>query len=181
MRSLLGFLIFGFLFVSCQMEPETPIVRPQKFDQKAYVQQLKKERDSLKLVQKEIEIPPESTNTVQTSDPIEFAETTDTVQVEILYGKAKVDTLKVPRQKMIFVLDSDTANELKLKISPQDSTANLEISEIIDPKGISVKPSKTEIDLPINEKGLYKIIVSENPTRGKDWGGRFLFEVKLGW
>ena len=39
MRSAIFFVI-SIILVSCEMKPQTPIVRPQEFDQKKYIESL---------------------------------------------------------------------------------------------------------------------------------------------
>ncbi len=184
MRWTTGVLIFGILTISCKLEPKTTIVKPQKFDKKEYGVQLKKERDSLSHPKK-INLKNTKTKTdslkKSTSETIQFTEKTDTIRLKIVYGKAKIDTVKLPRQKLVFVVDSDTASKLKLKLTSQDSTSNVRISQIIDSKENSDGPFGREIDFPVKEKGIQKIIVSENQMQGNPWGGRFSLEVKLGW
>ena len=184
MRWTTGILIFGILTVSCKMEPKTTMVKPQKFDKKEYAVQLKKERDSLSQPKKINSTNAKTkTDTLKksTSQPIQFTEKTDTIRLKIVYGKAKMDTVKLPRQKLVFVVDSDTASKLKLKLTSQDSTSNVRISQIIDSKGNSDGPFGKEIEFPVREKGIQKIIVSENQMQGDPWGGRITLDVKLGW
>ncbi len=184
MRWGLVLLIFGILTVSCKMEPKTTIVKPQKFDKKEYAVQLKKERDNLNQPKKfNSKNAKSKTDTLKTStsQPIEFTEKTDTIRLKIVYGKAKMDTVKLPRQKLIFLIDSDTASKIKLKITAQDSAANVRISQIVDSKDNSDGPFGHEIEFPVREKGIQKIIVSENQMQGDPWGGRITLEVKLGW
>lgn len=184
MRWTMVLLILGILMVSCKMEPKTTVVKPQKFDKKEYAVQLKKERDCL-IQPKKINSKNAKTQTDSlkkaTSQPIQFTEKTDTIHVKIVYGKAKIDTVKLPRQKLVFVLNSDTASKLNLKITSQDSTANLRISQIIDSKGNTDGPFGREVEFPIMEKGIQKILVSENQMQGDPWGGRITLDVKLGW
>jgi len=168
------------VFVSCKKESGTPVVKPQKFDKVAYADSLKTERE--KPVTKIKTNPaPQKDSILSINEPAEFHDKTDTVYVKIHYGKAKTDTVKAPQQKMVFVLDSDTANQLNLKISTQDTLANLRISQIIDSKGNSDGPFGSEAQYKILEKGIHKIIVSESQMAGEPWGGNFSFEVTLGW
>ncbi len=186
MRMGVGLLVLFLLFISCKkLESNTPLVKPTGFDQKAYAEILKKQRDSMETIspKKQTSIKTSSPDSITKTEPqkLTFSEKTDTVQVKIVYGKAKLDTAKLPRQKMVFVLDTDTAKKIKLKISAQDSTANLRITQIIDPKGVSDGPFGREVEFPIVQKGKHQIIISENQMQGEPWGGRFIFEAQLGW
>src|SRR5690606_9402348 len=109
----------------------------------------------------------------------DFTAKTDTVLVKMAYGKAKMDTLKLPKQKIVFLLDTDTAQKVNLKISTQDSTANLRITQIIDSNGVSEGPFGREVEFSIIQKGQHTIIISENQMQGDAWGGRFIFEAQL--
>jgi len=180
MRCYLFLILCAFTFVSCKNESSTPVVKPQKFDKAAYADSLKNERKKSVSKIKKDSIPQKDSiiSKIQSS---EFFNKTDTVLVKIHYGKAKIDTLKQPGQRMVFVFDSDTANKFNLKISTQDTLANLRISQIIDSKGNSDGPFGHEAEYKILEKGIHRIIVSESQMAGEPWGGRFTFEVKLGW
>jgi hypothetical protein len=168
------FLLLNF---SCKNTPETPVAKPQDFDRKAY-------SDSLKIIENQtikkdslVEIKPGSlaNQTENTS------EKTDTIFFKIHNGKVKIDTVKKPKQRVVFQFDSDTANGFSAKISTRDSVANLRISQIIDSKGNSDGPFGREIDYKILEKGIHQIIVSESQMAGEPWGGKFTFELKLNW
>jgi|SRR5690606_6590349 len=185
MRIAVGFLVFIFLIISCEkIESKTPLVKPTEFDQKTYAENLKKQRDSLKTISSKKQTPKKTSSSDSTKvqpKKMVFKEKTDTVHVKIVYGKAKMDTVKLPLQKIVFVLDTDTANKLKIKITSKDSLANLRITQIIDSKGVSDGPFGKEIEFPIIQKGKHQILISENQMQGEPWGGRFTFEAQLGW
>lgn len=166
------------------MEPKTPSVKPTKFDQKAYASQIKIERDSIENLNKKLNPAKnsvaDSTKTIVQNQP-EFKITTDTIPVKIIYGKAKIDTVKTAGQRLVFVLNSDTANKLSLKITTKDTIANLRINQIIDSKNNSDGPFGRELEYVIKEKGIQKIIISESQMAGKPWAGAFTLEVQLKW
>lgn len=176
----LSFFLFVFLLVSCHLKPDTPIAKPQEFDSKQYADSLKFERSKHKKPKKDT-TKGAPTDSLKTPTKKSYPETTDTIQLKIVSGKVKMDTVKNPRQRLVFVLNSDTANKLNIKITPKDSTANIRISQIIDSKGNSDGPFGQEIIHPIGEKGTHYILVSENQMQGEPWGGRFQLELKLGW
>ena len=145
---------------------------------------MKIERDSLASTNQQLSadtIKPISDSTQVSTKSIKFTETTDTIHLKITYGKAKMDTVKLPRQKLVFVLNSDTAKKIQLKITPQDTLANLRISQIFDSKGNSDGPFGREVVFPVAEKGEHFVIVSESQMQGDPWGGRFSLEAKLLW
>lgn len=177
----LSFILLCLVSISCNLKPETPVAKPQKFDAKLYADSLKLERAKT-VVKKDSLVKPQSDSLNKKSVPVvAYNETTDTIHVKIVYGKAKIDTVKSPGQRLIFVLNADTANKLNLKITPKDSLANLRITQIQDSKGNSDGPFGKEIQFETKEKGVHQIHISENQMQGNPWGGRFTFEVKLGW
>lgn len=180
MRLCLSFICCVLVLVSCKKEPGAPVAKPQKFDHAAYTDSLKYERGKSASNNK-IDSTPKSDSIYLKKKPAEFHDRTDTIFVKIQNGKVKIDTVKLPRQRMVFILDSDTANKLNLKVSPQDTLANLRISQIVDSKGNSDGPFGREVQYKILEKGLHEVIVSESQMAGEPWGGRFTFEVTLGW
>lgn len=190
MRLLSGILIFVFLFASCHKEPEIPISKPVQFDKKEYAQDLISERINNKPEQpvRKTSKKSKQTEVVKKENPQKITEQkefiqppADTVKLQIMWAKAKSDTSKLARQKTVFEFDSSTATGLLLKVTPADSTANLRISQIIDPTGKSDGPFGREIDYPITEKGIYKVIVSESLMQGDPYSGKFEFDVKLLW
>jgi len=169
------FLIFVWA-VSCKNPPDTPIAKPQEFDIGTYKDSLKSSRRDLA---KGDSIPPKSDSASTVKK--EFVSGTDTIKVDIRNGKAVIDTLKSPGQKLVFVFDSDTSNRFLVKIDAKDSTANLRISQIIDAKGNADGPFGQELSYSVLEKGMHRAIISENQMAGDPWGGRFRFAIKLLW
>lgn len=174
------------MMVSCHTKQDVPVVKPVKFDHKDYLENLIKSRDSLKENQQIVKNQntsikaqvPKQDSLISNSQP---EPPTDTLKLQIVYGKAKVDTLKLARQKMVFEFDVGTATYFDLKVIPADSLANLRITQIFDADGNADGPFGQEIKYPVNKKGIYKVLVSESLMNGESYSGRFLFEVKLGW
>lgn len=152
---------------------------PQEFDHAAYTDSLKKERK--KAVGDKKKIAPEAKPDSIKNNLAASYDNADTLLVKIRNGKAKIDTAKLPGQRIVFVLDSDTAHKLNLKITTKDTVANLRISQIIDSKENSDGPFGREVQYKVLEKGLHKIIVAESQMAGDPWGGKFTFEVNLKW
>lgn len=180
LAKLFSIFILG-LMVSCEMKPATPLIKPTAFDSKAYVDSLKYERSrsTFKSTPKKTQTQTDPLDSASQKSPVKV--TTDTIQVKIQNGKAKIDTAKVPGQRLVFVLDTDTANKLSLKLESPDSLANLRIAQILDSKGNSDGPFGRNYVYPIQEKGQHQIIVSESQMQGEPWGGKFSIEIKLGW
>lgn len=167
------------------MEPQTPIVKPQTFDKKKYI-------ESLNSIQT-IENKSASENKDKQSDSILFneniiekqiitADTSDTIYVDINYGRAKIISNKKSNQSLIFVFDSDTAKKMDIQLSTIDSLNSLLISEITDNGSNSVYPlSKNIDDFIITNKGIHQIKIESVNTENESWSGDFTFEVKLKW
>lgn len=181
---VLSLIFLGLIFTGCNLETKTPVAKPTQFDKEIYSKQIKAGRDSIDNLKKNLN-PTKKTVTDSTKNSVQnqpkFKITTDTIQVKITSGKAKIDTAKTAEQRLVFVLNSDTANKLALKITPIDTIANIRINQIIDSKNNSDGPFGRELEYIIKEKGVHKIIVSESQMAGEAWAGKFTFEVKLKW
>lgn len=188
MRSVLASLIILLCFISCEVKSKTPTAKPQDFDHKVYTEELKKAPKPIekkkpiakaeKTEEVETEIEP---NIPEKKNPIQISSKADTIHFSIHYGKAKIDTIKTAGRQIVFVFDADTASKMNLKITPIDSLANFRISQIIDSEGNSDGPFGREIQYPIEGRGVQKVRVGESLMQGDAWGGRFTFEVSLGW
>lgn len=165
------------ILMGCNLQPDTPVVKPTEFDKITYHKQIKQERDSVRKLRK---VPQKKGKTAVNPqiNPTPIKVRTDTIPVTIRNGKARVDTLG---QRLIFVFDSDTANKFSVKISTTDTISRLRINQIIDPKNYSEGPFGSETEYLIREKGLHKIIISEEIKNTNPRNASFIFEVKLGW
>lgn len=170
------------LLVSCDLEPDTPIVKPAEFDKYTYNRQIRMERDSLTKQKRSSQKKTTEKSDTARAVPIASPETPpDTIPLKIVYGKAKIDTLMASGKNFVFVFDSDTANKLYLKVSASDTVSDPEIKQIRGPGNSSEGPFGTETIYHIREKGLHQVTVSEKQTSGKPRQEPFSFEVKLGW
>lgn len=193
MRLSILIFLFSFLLICCRSEPSVPVSKPVKFSKKEYAQNIIKARDSMRNVGFGSANPanqhPKSQNKEIKRDSLVKAvspdltpePSPDTIRLKIAYGKSVIDTSKLAKQKVIFEFNSDSSNFLNLKVTPADSTANLRISQIIAPNGNSDGPFGNEIKYPITEKGVYRVLVSEDLMNGEPYSGKFNFQVKLGW
>lgn len=175
MRFLILVFSLFLAIISCKMEPKTLTVKPKKFDKKEYQSQLKSEDNSPKNKLDSLEI--------QDSKPTNqnFEENSDTIRLTISKGLAKTDAVKKERQKIIFEFDSNTANRMRLKVIPTDSSANIRVSQIMDAENNSDGPFGREVEYRIQKKGKQKVVVSESLMQGEPWAGEFTFEVRLLW
>lgn len=179
MRFLILVFSLSLALFSCKMEPNTVTVSPKKFDKKEYDNQLKSQNEKVTSLT--------SVDSTKSNDSIlstqneNQPEITDTIHLKIAHGKSKIDTAKSARQKIVFKFDSNTARKMKLKIIPVDSSANIRISQIIDPDNNSDGPFGREVEFEILKKGKQKVVVSESLMQGEPFAGKFTFEVKLLW
>ena len=195
MRFRILFILFLLLIFSCQQQSEIPVSKPQKFNQKEYAQYLTAARDSIEKNLKINKTQTQKTQSKQSQNDTDKQEIpkepvvkkpvarpmADTVKFVIDYGKSKIDTSKLALQEVVFEFDSDYATRLILKVIPEDSLANLGISQIISPSGKTGGPFGREVEYPIDEKGIYKVSVSEDLTDERPYSGRFLFDLRLSW
>lgn len=162
------------------MNSDTPKIKPTKFDKQAYHQQLLQARKpSQQKTKKNTQSTNNQKDTIQKVSSIPI--TVDTILTKFTYGKIKMDTAKTQRQKLVFLINTDTANKLDLKLSTTDTLANLRITQIIDSQGNSDGPFGRETLYEIKTKGIHKIIVSESQMNGEPWAGKFTFQAQLKW
>lgn len=180
MRSVVLLSIFASMFISCQMEPKTPVAQPQDFDHKAYADNLKNNKRNL-------------SSNLQTEESLvdtsEFAVPekqlpslpADTIFLKAIYGVARIDTAKLANQKLVFVLNTDTARHLEINLSTQDSLAPLQIDQIIDENGNASGSFEKSVRFPIEKQGIHRIILDASSTQNDRWEGSFQLEAKLIW
>lgn len=168
--------------VSCEMESNTPIVRPQTFDQKKYIETLNpKPSENISHTVEKTNRDSIQTETIDTQNLLS-SEISDTVYVDINYGQAEVKTVKRSNRPIVFVFDSDTANKLDIEISSIDSLNNLVVSQISDKHHHSIRPMTKKIeDFSIESMGIHKVKVEQINTQGKFWKGEFTFKINLKW
>lgn len=169
-------IVFSLIFWGCKLQPETPVVKPIEFDKVAYQKEIK-ELDSIRKIKN---APQKKVNKIVNSQimPALTKLRTDTVQVKIQNGKARIDTIG---QRLVFVFNSDTANKFSVKVSTTDTISRLRIDQIINSKNHSEGPFGLETDYLIKEKGLHKVIISEESNNTNSHDVSVSFEVKLGW
>lgn len=165
------------------MEPKTPVVASEDFDKVGYALDLKKEREPKELKEIPVENQVIQSDTMHSPKApiVSFSETTDTISLKVAYGKVKMDTAKLPKQKIVFLLDSDSAHKIRVKLNTEDSLSNLRISQILDSHGNSEGPFGREAEFRVLERGIHSIVVSENQMQGDVWGGKFSIEANLIW
>lgn len=144
------------------MEPKTPLATAQEFDHNAYTTQLKKIKSPSKTDNLPETIKPDS---AQYLDQNQLETTTDTLLVTFNYGQAKVDVEKTPQQKLVFLLHSDTARQLDLEISSNDSLSHLKIDQIIDPENQVFGPFDAKTKFIVDKKGMHQIILNPTPSK----------------
>lgn len=190
------FIIFtlAFFFYSCENK-STPTIYPSKIGvDSAYQtlalknQKFKEEKIPQKKVVKTKNTslktkPLVNQSTATVSDKIvPFSKDNTTQNLVISYAKANTEVTKTANQTNTFTFDSDSAKKVWIKISSQDSTANIRINHIKGP-GDTIKggPFGKETIFNIPVRGIYQFSISEKPTNKNSYTGKYKVELKLLW
>ncbi|GGE94636.1 hypothetical protein SAMN05443634_101226 [Chishuiella changwenlii] len=189
------FIIFtlALFFYSCENK-STPTIYPSKIGVDSAYQTLALKNKKIKeekIPQKKIlktkvaslKKPSTSTSAVTTSDRIiPFSKDNTTQNLVISYAKANAEVTKIAKQTNTFTFDSDSAKKVWIKISAQDSTANIRINHIKGP-GDTIKggPFGKETIFNLPARGIYQFSVSEKPTNKNPYAGKYKVELKLLW
>ncbi|MGV0829211.1 hypothetical protein ACTS9C_10130 [Empedobacter brevis] len=189
--TFIAFITF-LTFYSCE-DKSTPTIYPSKIgvdsaykslvkkDQPITEDVMKEERKTINSTKKDIKKAPQ--NVVSNSDKIVPLSANNTTEnLEVSYAKAKSEPVKVAGQTNTFTFNADSAKKVWLKISAEDSTANIRINHIKGPAD-SIKGGpfgkETIFDLPA--RGMYQFSISEKPTNPKPYTGKYKVELKLLW
>ncbi|QHC84032.1 hypothetical protein AS589_04090 [Empedobacter brevis] len=189
--TFIAFITF-LTFYSCE-DKSTPIIYPSKIgvdsaykslvkkDQPITEDVMKEERKTINSTKKDIKKVPQKV--VSNSDKIVPLSANNTTEnLEVSYAKAKSEPVKVAGQTNTFTFNADSAKKVWLKISAEDSTANIRINHIKGPAD-SIKGGpfgkETIFDLPA--RGMYQFSISEKPTNPKPYAGKYKVELKLLW
>lgn len=113
-------------------------------------------------------------------------------QVKTDFTKETVITIRFPKDstsvtvtgrldginKRVTVLIPVTkGNELNASLVPEDSVANIRISQVFMPGGKADGPFGRSLSRKITEEGNYKIVIAENLMQGDEWKGKFALKV----
>ena len=120
---------------------------------------------------------------ISSVDKIVPLSTNNTIQnLEINYAKAKAEPTKVAGQTNTFTFNADSAKKVWIKISAQDSLANIRINHIKGPvDSIKGGPFGKETIFELPARGVYQFSISEKPTNKKPYAGKYKVELKLLW
>ena len=120
---------------------------------------------------------------ISSVDKIIPLSTNNTIQnLEISYAKAKAEPTKVAGQTNTFTFNADSAKKVWIKISAQDSLANIRINHIKGPvDSIKGGPFGKETIFELPARGVYQFSISEKPTNKKPYAGKYKVELKLLW
>ena len=89
---------------------------------------------------------------------------------------------KIAGQTNTFTFNADSAKKVWIKISAQDSTANIRINHIKGPvDSIKGGPFGKETIFELPARGVYQFSISEKPTNSKPYAGKYKVELKLLW
>lgn len=180
-------------FTSCE-DKSTPTIYPSKVGvDSAYKDLIKKDKPTTEEVMKEEVVKTTSSQQKITKKPqqkivsntdkiIPLSANNTTENLEVSYAKAKAEPTKIEGQTNTFTFNADSAKKVWIKISAQDSTANIRINHIKGPAD-SIKGGpfgkETIFELPV--RGVYQFSISEKPTNPKPYVGKYKVELKLLW
>lgn len=190
-RIFIAFIILITLF-SCENK-STPTIYPSKIGvDPAYADLVKKDKpiESIDLSEKKLKnkkvVKVSKTNTVKPVENIDkiialsVDNTTDVLIVS--YGKASKEITKNAAQTNTFTFNSDSAKKVWIKISAQDTLANIRINEVKGPiDSIHGGPFGKETIFVLPSRGVYQFSISEKPTNPKPYAGKYKVELKLLW
>lgn len=187
-------LVLVLVFFNCENK-STPTIYPSKIGvdsayqtlalktekiEKESVEIKKKTKDSTSSLKKQT-----PTITVKTSNIdkiVPFSKDNTTQNLIISYAKATVEVQKNTKQTNTFTFNSDSAKKVWIKLSAQDSTANIRINHIKGPvDSIKGGPFGKETIFNLPARGEYQFSVSEKPTNNKPYSGKYKVQVKLLW
>ena len=180
-------------FYNCQ-DKSTPTIYPSKIGvDSAYADLVKKDKPVQEDVMKE-EVVRTATpqKKVAKKSPVKINSKTDkivpfstnntTENLVVSYAKAKTELTKLAGQTNTFTFNADSAKKVWIKISAQDSTANIRINHIKGPvDSIKGGPFGKETIFDLPARGVYQFSISEKPTNAKPYAGKYKVELKLLW
>lgn len=181
-------------FYGCQ-DKSTPTIYPSKIGvDSAYADLIKKDKpvenseNVMKEEQKVVTTKKVVANkpqqkVISSVDKIVPLSTNNTIQnLEISYAKAKAEPTKVAGQTNTFTFNADSAKKVWIKISAQDSLANIRINHIKGPvDSIKGGPFGKETIFELPARGVYQFSISEKPTDKTPYAGKYKVELKLLW
>ena len=179
-------------FYSCE-DKSTPTIYPSKIGvDSAYKDLIKKDKPVQEDVMKEEVVRNNPTKKVVNKPQQKVTSTTDkiiplsanntTENLEISYAKAKAEPTKLAGQTNTFTFNADSAKKVWIKISAQDSLANIRINHIKGPvDSIKGGPFGKETIFELPARGVYQFSISEKPTNKTPYAGKYKVELKLLW
>ncbi len=78
-----------------------------------------------------------------------------------------------------FNFDVTTQTKAFIKIITENPTANIRINQIIYPDQKSDGPFGKDVELPLYQGGMYKIVIDESLMQGNPFNGNFKIEIEL--
>lgn len=84
-----------------------------------------------------------------------------------------------PGDKPSISFQVDTGGLLSLKLQPMDSSGNVRINQIKMPDGKLDGPFGMSAEYPLQQKGLYTVIVGQNMMAGDPWTGYWVMTIAV--
>lgn len=179
-------------FYSCE-DKSTPTIYPSKIGvDSAYKSLVKKDKPITEDIMKEEVNTVRSIKKVVKNAPQKITSNTDKIvplsanntieNLKISYAKANAEPTKIAGQTNTFTFNADSAKKVWIKVSAQDSTANIRINHIKGPvDSIKGGPFGKETIFDLPARGDYQFSISEQPTNSKPYAGKYKVELKLLW
>lgn len=179
-------------FYSCE-DKSTPTIYPSKIGvDSAYKSLVKKDKPITEYIMKEEVNTVRSIKKVVKNAPQKVTSNTDKIvplsanntieNLKISYAKANAEPTKIAGQTNTFTFNADSAKKVWIKVSAQDSTANIRINHIKGPvDSIKGGPFGKETIFDLPARGDYQFSISEQPTNSKPYAGKYKVELKLLW
>lgn len=192
--TFIAFILVLFFF-NCENK-STPTIYPSKIGVDSAYQELalkaKKKKKETTIQEKKTQQNPISstkqavnkhtTQNVTLDKIIPFSKDNTTQNLVINYAKANAEITKTAGQTNTFTFDADSAKKVWIKVSAQDSTANIRINHIKGPAdSIKGGPYGKETIFTLPARGIYQFSISEKPTNKTPYAGKYKVEVKLLW
>ena len=103
---------------------------------------------------------------------------------EILPFSSKVNKIiafgtKKEGEPFAFNFDVTTQTKAFIKIITEDPTANIRVNQVILPDQESDGPFGKDVEFPLYQGGMYKVIIGESLMQGNPFNGNFKIEIEL--
>jgi hypothetical protein len=94
---------------------------------------------------------------------------------------SKIVAFGIKKEGEPFTLNFDVTTQTKafIKIITENPTANIRVNQIIYPDQKSDGPFGKDVEFPLYQGGMYKIVIDESLMQGNPFNGNFKIEIEL--